>query len=66
MKRNNCSIAINLEALRNTYSDLTLGLLWANGATQTKSTCGIDFKEKKFVAEREKECCCEEKGRLPQ
>ena len=65
MKCNNCLITINFEVVRNIFSDLTLPLLWANGAIQTKSTFGIDFDEKTFGAEREKECCCKDKGRLP-
>lgn len=60
MKYNNRSITINSEIVRNIFSDLTLALL------QTKSTFGIDFNEKEFGAEREKEECCKEKGRLPQ
>jgi len=66
MKCNNCLINTSFEVVSSIFSDLTLALLWPNGAIQAKSTFGIDFNEKEFGAEREKKEYFQEKGRLRQ
>lgn len=64
MKCNNCLITIDFEVVRNIFPDLTLALLWGNGAVQTKSTFGIDFNEK-GVWSRERKRMLQREGQAP-